>query len=109
MEPNEEAVFKVLQEINVKDMDNRVTINEVYYRPDYQDYQIIVNTRYHCEIREKLFLDYAQHEHPDIKREIIFRLDNLMEFEDWEDGPDSGGGEPASDGMVIDDSEKYDI
>ncbi len=63
-------------------------IDGVIYREDHQDYQVILDTNFHCEIREKLIdIIMTDPKHADTRREITFLLQHPMEYEDWEEAP----------------------
>lgn len=78
-------------------------INEIYYRESYQDYQVVLDDHYHTELREKLIVEFLATNNPDLKREIVGRLQNPMKYEEWEDPstPQSKG--DNDEGIVIDD------
>ncbi len=62
-------------------------VETVYYREDYQDYQIIFFDKTHCELREKLIdimINGDAKMKADAQREIVFRIKNAIEFEEWE-------------------------
>jgi len=62
-------------------------VDTVVYREDYQDYQIIFGDKSHCELREKLIdlmVNGDAKVKEDTKREIVFRIKNAIEFEEWE-------------------------
>jgi len=64
------------------------TIDGVIYRDDYQDYQVILDDAFHCEIREKLIDIFMKDpKHGDTRREIVFLLMHPAEYEEWEEGP----------------------
>ena len=63
------------------------SVDSVHYREDYQDYMIILDEHYHCELREKLIDTLFKERNADLVREIVFRLKNAAKFEDWEDNP----------------------
>jgi hypothetical protein len=84
-------------------------IDAVLYRDDYQDYVIVLDNDYHCEIREKLIEDYDRFRNKDIVRQIKFLLEHAVLYEEWEK-PGNQVARPADGGdVVVDDSEKYDI
>ena len=91
-------------------------IESVTYREDYQDYQVIIDDNFHCEIREHLIEEYMKTKHVDIRKEIFFRLEHATEFEEWEQkssggsgggGGGGGGGDYRKD-VIVDDSANYD-
>lgn len=64
------------------------SIDGVIYREDYQDYQVILDDTFHCEIREKLIdLIMTDPKHADTRREIAFLLQHAAEYEEWEEAP----------------------
>ena len=103
----EEKAAQIISAV-MKEMGSKLKITDLSYRNDYQDFQVIFDDRYHAEFRQKLIDTFAADKTGDVKREIVFRIENPMEFEDWEDKP---GDVPqgGDDRMVIDDNEKYDI
>ncbi len=92
-----EFIFNLIEEIK-----SPKKITEIYYRESYQDYQVILGEHWHTELREKLIIDYFATNNPDLKREIVGRLQNPMKYEEWEDPstPNKGDNE---EGIVIDD------
>ena len=89
MPQSEEKAFEIIQGI-ATEMNLTRTIESSTYRADWQDYQVIMDETFHCEIREKLIDvlvgDAGQDDalKDDVLREIQFRLSNPVEFEDWE-------------------------
>lgn len=87
-------------------------LTEIIYREDYGDYQVIIDDNLHCEIRERLIEEYIKTKHVDIRKEIFFRLEHAVEFEEWEQPESSkqsqGGGDYRGD-VVVDDSANYDL
>jgi len=68
-------------------------IDAVFHREDYQDYQVILDEKFHCEIREKLIqILFDNPKHADTRREITFLLNHPVEYEEWEDSPVGGSG-----------------
>lgn len=63
-------------------------IDGVIFREGYQDYQVILDNTFHCEIREKLIeMIMTDPKHVDTRREIAFLLQHPAEYEEWEDTP----------------------
>jgi len=97
---SEEKVAGILEGI-VKDNKLDLRISAVVYRPDYQDYFVVVGRVLYCEIREKLFELYGGNKNSDAYREIVFRLKHPVELDEWrkmqygieddEDGIDGSG------------------
>ena len=84
------AIGKLAQEIKLKRK-----ITDLMYRKSAQDYQFILDENYHCEIREKLIEGFvADPKSADIRREIVFRLENAPAFEDIEKATQGPAGEP---------------
>ena len=92
-------------------------IQEVCYREDYMDYQVLLDENHHCEIREKLIDTYVNTKggvvKSDVEREIRFRLENAIEFEEWEERqPRKEGQQQAGEkkgDVAVDDSANYDF
>jgi len=83
---------------------------QVAYRNDYQDYQVLLNNNYRCELREKLIDVYLDNGDPDIKMEIEFRLAHPIELEDWErDDLDLPAAGDDKKDIAVDDSANYDF
>lgn len=71
-----------------KEIKLKQPIDGVIYREDYQDYQVILDNTFHCEIREKLIdLIMTNPKHSDTRRDITFLLQHPVEYEEWEDAP----------------------
>lgn len=91
MPQSEERALEIIQGI-AAEIDITRTIEGVTYRSDWQDFQVILDETFHCEIREKLIDMLAEDIvegkedtlRADARREVEFRLNNLVEFEDWE-------------------------
>ena len=94
----EEKIQKVVEELLVEAALNR-KVNVVVYRPDYMDYQVVMDGSHHSELREKLFDLILTNNDPkgDARREIKYLLQNAMEYEEWEKddiiAKEGGGGE----------------
>ena len=81
-----EVTVKIVEELCEEIAISR-EVDTVLYREDYQDYQVIFSDRTHCELREKLIdlmITGDAKMKEDTKREIVFRLKNAIEFEEWE-------------------------
>lgn len=104
----DEKVYAVIESI-ANEIKLAKQISDVYYRPDYLDFQIILDEHYHCEIREKLVETYFESKDEDVKREIVFLLEHAEKYEDWEDKGTQQPTKPPEPDIVIDDSEKYDF
>jgi len=81
-----EVTVKIVEDL-CEELEIDRGVDTVVYREDYQDYQVIFGDRTHCELREKLIDimvvgDVKSKE--DTKREIVFRIKNAIEFEEWE-------------------------
>ncbi len=83
------------------------SINDVYYRDDYQDYRVIVDDVHRCEIREKLVDDYCEFHHKDTFNEICYLIEHAVFDEELEFERNLVNDE-GSDGMITDDN-KYDF
>ncbi|MEW5894489.1 MAG: hypothetical protein AB1650_01855 [Candidatus Omnitrophota bacterium] len=78
-----ERITEFAKEINL-----RRTIDGVIYRNDYLDYQVLMDDRFHAELREKLIdVLFTDPNHADTRREITYLLRHAFEFEEWEDVP----------------------
>ena len=98
---SEEKALEVIQSIAQEGMSLKRQITGLAYRADYQDYQVILDKTHHCEIREKLVDAFIKSKDQDVRKEIIFRLENPTAFEEWEmDVPPDGS---KRDESVIDD------
>ena len=107
--PSEDVAQKIIEEIN-EGSEVKKTINAVVYRPDYMDFLVLVNGRFHCEVREKLITDYlAFDKNPDVIREIRYLMEHALEYEDWE--LEEAGLKPkeGDEKSAVDDSDKYDF
>ena len=88
-------------------------ITRLSYRPDYMDYQIVLDGTHHCELREKLFQIHFSNvdKGGDAKREIKYLLQNAMEYEDWEKEDEAAGqgrqAIPDPDGKIGVDDDMY--
>ncbi len=104
--PIKDDKAKEIVESIAREMGFSRKVTRVSYRQDYQDYQVVLDENFHCEIREKLIQTYLTKQDGDAKREIKFQLQHAKEFEEWEkDEPPP----KKEDKMVIDDKEKYDF
>jgi hypothetical protein len=89
MPHSEEKVLEIIKGIAAEIKFTR-KIESATYRADWQDYQIIMDGTFHCEIREKLIDVLADDTikdkvlRGDSRKEVEFRLSNPVEFEDWE-------------------------
>ena len=74
-------------------------VTRISYRPDYMDYQVVLDGSHHCELREKLFQIYFTNNDKDgdAQREIKYLLQNAMEYEDWEKENETDNKSRASD------------
>jgi len=68
----------------IKDMKLKQEVTEITYRTDYQDYQVIFDETHHCEINESTIEGFMGTKNGDLKREIQFRLNHLVAFEEWD-------------------------
>ena len=69
-----QAVLDCLVEF-LDEIEMKKEIDAVFYREDYQDYQVILDENTHCEIREKLIDIFRKDpNHDDTRREITFLL-----------------------------------
>ncbi len=76
-----EQLLKFAKEINLK-----IAVEGVIYRDGYDDYQVLFENRFHCEVRAKLIDVLMENpKHADTRREITFLLNHPIEFEEWED------------------------
>ena len=81
-----EVPVKIVEDL-CEELEIKRGVDTVYYREDYQDYQVIFADKTHCELREKLIdimVNGDAKMKEDTKREIVFRIKNAIEFEDWE-------------------------
>lgn len=102
-----EIISGIAQKINLAR-----EITEIYSREDYQDYQVLLDGEYHCEIREKLVDDYDTFKVDDVRREIIFRLENAEKLEEWDERryrKSTPTQEQDKDHVEVDDKDKYDF
>jgi hypothetical protein len=106
MQYPEDKVKKLLEELLAEAGMNR-KVNVVVYRPDYMDYQVVMDGSHHSELRQKLFELIFTNNDPkgDAKREIKYLMQNAMEYEEWEKediiAKEGGGG--GDDKMKIED------
>jgi hypothetical protein len=79
-------------------------VTRISYRPDYMDYQVVLDGTHHCELREKLFqIHFTNNDKDgDAKREVKYLLQNAMEYEDWE--KENEAGPPSEDRIGVDDT-----
>ena len=83
--PKSADEVKVILEDILRESKLERDIGSVTYRDDYQDYQVLVDGRFHCEIREKLIADYVGfNKNKDVVRNIRFLLEHAVEYEEWE-------------------------
>ena len=80
---SEDAALAVVQEI-ANGLEPKVEIEGIKYRTDYQDYQFLTKDEAHFEVREKLIDLYIIEQDLDTKREIAFRINHAIPFEEWE-------------------------
>lgn len=80
---DEDEVEKILKDL-VKEAGLTLTIAAVVYREDYQDYLTVIGDVHYTDLREKLINDYITTKHIDFKNEIIFKLKNPYELEEWQ-------------------------
>ena len=79
----EEKVQTILQNL-CTEAQLKKKIRAIVYRKDYADYLAVVGSSHYCDIREKLINDYVQHKHEDVKREIIYKLNNPTELDEFQ-------------------------
>jgi hypothetical protein len=102
-----EIISGIAQQINFQKK-----ITEIYSRADYQDYQVLLDGEYHCEIREKLVDDYDTFKVDDVRREIVFRLENAEKLEEWDERryrKSAPADAVDKDHVAVDDKDKYDF
>ena len=91
----EEKIKKVVEELLLEASSPR-KVDVVVYRPDYMDYQVVMDGSHHSELREKLFDLIIKDQDPkgDARREIKYLLQNALAYEEWEkeDIIDQAGG-----------------
>src|SRR5210317_556297 len=93
MQPLEKAL-EIIDGIGSK-MKPPKPVDEIEYRPDYQDYRVYLEDKTHSEIREVLVDNVVKKVNlSDTIMEIEFRLKHSVEFEEWEDDPTSKSGPP---------------
>ena len=103
---SEDKIQKMVEELLVEAALKR-KVNVVVYRPDYMDYQVVMDGSHHCELREKLFDLIIKDNDPkgDARREIKYLLQNALEYEEWEKddiiAKEGGGG--GEDNIKIED------
>jgi len=68
----------------IKEMKLKQELTEIYYRIDYEDYQVLFGETHHCEIQEKTINDVLEFKNADAKRQIHFLLNHLTAYEEWE-------------------------
>lgn len=108
MPHSEEEARKAIEEV-MAEFEIKRTLDVVYYREDYQDYLLLLDKRFHAEIRGKLIEDYYKFsKDADIKRNIRFLLEHPVEYEDWE-LEDMGVPVDNDDKPAVDDKDKYDF
>ena len=107
MSASQEKARGVIKGI-AEDMKLEREITSISYREDYQDFQVILDNQYHCEIRQKLVDTYFMNKNLDVKKEVMFRLEHAEKFEEWEQPLPPSKADQEKD-IAIDDSEKYDF
>lgn len=131
-----EKVLMTMQKM-VDEMGRKESVTHVIYRQDYADYMIVINNRFHCEVREKLMDIYfgskdGESVKSDAVREIKYLIENnVLEFDEFElasmgidaivdeTAEKDGRGDPGIDrtkgtsgpkgGIIVDNSEDYDF
>ena len=64
------------------------SVDAVFFREDHDDYQVVLDDNFHCEIRKKLIDVFLENDkHADTRRELLFLLKHANEYEEWEDSP----------------------
>lgn len=87
-----EEVLERFEEF-VKEINLEKSVDAVFYREDYGDYQIILDNSFHCELREKLiYIFMTDPKDADTRREIIYLLKHAAEYEEWEKSSVAGSG-----------------
>jgi len=104
MPRDEEKAREIIEEL-ARESDNSQKITDIVYRPDYMDYQVVLDNTHHCEIREKLIDTIEGDKSGDVRREIKDLITNAIEFEDWEQPAEASSGGDDSDRMIIDDED----
>jgi len=102
---SEEKILEVLEAV-VNKIRLKKAITDLSFRADYEDFVVILDDDFHCEIREKLLDNYIQTKSSDFLREIRFRLEHATEYEEWEKNTPPP---PAEEKTEVDDSDKYDF
>lgn len=79
---SKEAIDAIV--VITKEMKLKKKMTEISYRSDYEDYQVIFDETHHCEINASTINDFMSTKNGDLKREIQFRLNHLIAFEEWD-------------------------
>lgn len=104
MAQNEQKAKEIIEMVAGESGGGR-RITGIIYRPDYMDYQVILDDTHHCEIREKLIDTFEADKSGDVRREIKDLIINAVEFEEWEQPAEAANGAGESDAMIIDDED----
>ncbi len=99
---SEEQALGLLQAV-IEREGLKVGIEGIRWRPDYQDYQLLLEGGRHCEIRARLIEALFAGQTGDVLREITFRLLHATPFEEWEQVGSAGGEEDG--GIVVEDED----
>ena len=83
MPPGDQQVAEFFQKV-VQDLKLTKKIENITYRADSQDYQIIFDDRCHAELREKI-VEQSLADNRDARKEVEFRLKHAPKFEEWEE------------------------
>ena len=74
-----DAIAAIIAEMKLK-----LELTEIAYRIDHEDYQVSFGDTHHCEIQEKTINDVLEFKNADAKRQILFKLNHLTPWEEWE-------------------------
>ena len=107
MKYSEEKVAEILGGL-AKEFNYTRQVTDVTYRADYQDYQVIIDNTHHCEIREKLIDDCLKVKNSDALKDIRFRLEKAIPYEDGEHPDDAPPPPSSKSDMVVDNSADFD-
>lgn len=79
---NQKHIDGILNLINEAKISQK--LDKIYYREDYEDYQLFFGDTHHCEIQEKFINDVIVFNNGDSKRQILFLLKHLTAWPDGE-------------------------
>ncbi|MDP2653983.1 MAG: hypothetical protein Q8Q08_08130 [Candidatus Omnitrophota bacterium] len=105
--PHKPEIIKAKIEALMREVGDKRDITYILYREDYMDYQITLEDKYSCEIREKLVDLYIKDldKEGDAQREIRRVLQTAVVIDTWEKEAAKEMGEKID----VEDKEKYDF